>query len=447
MSSIAVIAHSPSETLDASVPGSVHPRLAAILVDGEEQFLALRDDWNALAGRAHATIFQTHQWQHAWWKRFRRRSGQSLHIVLFYEERRLIGIAPFFLTSVRFAAIPCYKQLRFLGSGEAFFHSFGLFLDDGPSDYLDLIVEPGYELAVCESLLEYVRKEGNIDGLGLVNLRKDGPAERALRPLLEGRGLSYRVTDGEVCSSVAAPRTMNGYLQELGSSERRRFSQALNASQGSSALYAIVESRTREEIDRDLSNLIRLHQKRWNKLGYPGLFNDQRFLAFQRDVMSEFHDAGWLLSKSAWSTAGNTYIAGRMAFIFDGVVYDYLSGFDDEAPEARRRPGLAILLTMIGEMAGLGQRTLDLLRGDEQYKVELNGRQTYNCNMVVRLRATMPLVRQGLYTMARGAMFIRFLMSKEVTLFITHVREKGPVQGPAQYLIIRSQRFINKIRQ
>lgn len=134
-------------------------------------------------------------------------------------------------------------------------------------------------------------------------------------------------------------------------------------------MFAIKSVSAFDEASEVFSELVRLHQKRWNRQGFPGLFADTRFERFQREFMDVLFRRGQLWLKSA--RAGSRVLAVRLAIECNGTLYDYLSGVDDEAPETKRRPGLALLATMICDAAERGHHTVDFLRGMEQYKLQL----------------------------------------------------------------------------
>ena len=61
-----------------------------------EGFVALRDDWNALLEACpEATVFQSWEWNVAWWRAFG--AGHRLCLVQVWEQQRLVGLAPWCL--------------------------------------------------------------------------------------------------------------------------------------------------------------------------------------------------------------------------------------------------------------------------------------------------------------------------------------------------------------
>jgi CelD/BcsL family acetyltransferase involved in cellulose biosynthesis len=183
-----------------------------------------------------------------------------------------------------------------------------------------------------------------------------------------------------------------------------------------------------------------LHQRRWRKLGYPGLFADARFRAFQESVARAFFRNGWLRVTRADS--GGACVAVRLSYAHNGRLYDYLSGFDDDAPAAKRRPGLALLFAQMEAAFAEGIRTIDLLRGEEPYKFELTAEAPRNMNMV----ATLPHAARGTVLRRAGerTALVRFLAAREARLFGVALAEHAFPASLYHYARFRTGRFFLK---
>jgi CelD/BcsL family acetyltransferase involved in cellulose biosynthesis len=223
----------------------------------------------------------------------------------------------------------------------------------------------------------------------------------------------------------------------LSASVRRRLTQAQRAASPEEALFAIRPMQSLDERRAALALLAGLHQRRWNKVGFPGLFADPRFRAFQEELLAAFHAQGLLWCKVA--EAQGTCVAGRLAFRLNGVYYDYLSGFDDAAPAAKRRPGLALLLDMIDDAFTNGCPTVDFLRGDEPYKFELTKNARYNWNAVLAGR------RPGaVHRLAARLRFAAWLAGRERKLLGVQMRTRGAFRALPGYLAFRMPRLARK---
>ncbi len=396
--------------------------------------------WNELVVLSGGTVYQTFEWQSLWWASYG--SRRSLHIVLFRADDAVVGIAPLFSRTGRPASS---KLFRLIGSGDAFSRSGGLFLDDGPSDYLDLIVAPEYGEAVGRAFVDHVA--GNRSSFGridLVNLRADGSAMSFIVPALAAStDFRLTITDGDVCSQIDTAPAPKEFLRSLDSGVRRRYTQASRVLEGGDASVTL---RTIGPANWDTlyADLVRLHQARWNRAGFPGLFHDKTNSEFQRGVAAALHAQGWLWFAGLYD--GERCIAARLGFIFGGRIYDYLSGFDDASPWAKKRPGMALLLRMYEDAHAGGMSALDLLRGDEKYKGELTSDRRILRNVTVEVCGGPP-GRKGLPArIGSTAGLAGFLLVREARLFKVHVRQHGLVRGLASYVRFRTQRFTRKFQ-
>src|SRR6187200_2019761 len=96
-----------------------------------DQFVDLRDEWNALlAASTTDCVFLTHEWLSVWWKHLAER--RRLSILALRKDGELVGILPLAEQPARITRM-MPSCLELLGSGVI------------GSDYLDSLVRPGYE--------------------------------------------------------------------------------------------------------------------------------------------------------------------------------------------------------------------------------------------------------------------------------------------------------------
>ncbi|MBI4547769.1 MAG: GNAT family N-acetyltransferase [Ignavibacteriae bacterium] len=438
-----------AERLNTSAYSRAHlddSSLTIQVVRDAETFSTLRNEWNELAVASSATIYQTHEWLSIWWKYYGSQPNRSLYILLFRYFGKLVGVTPLCLQNDNVFGLCLDRRLTFLGSGEAFGKSFGIFFDDGPSDYLDIIILPGFEIEVCHCLLTYLKEFGNFyDTIELVNAKPYGTLMKELVPRLEQYGFSHKVSQAEVCSQLHVPPSFEKYLFGLKPSVRRRLSQALRAAEDN-GIFTIKEIDSLKGYKQALHLLIQLHQKRWNRMGYPGLFADQRFQRFQEDIINAFYQNGWLWCKTAH--ANGSGVAARLSFKFNNCYYDYLSGFDDASLSAKYRPGLLLLIEMIKDAIREKIQTIDLLRGDEQYKTELAPHKSSNWNIIIRHRNSKGKLHLQLFRSIHSVMrFLVFLMNRERKLIVAQYDERSFPKFVISYIKFRCSRLINKIRK
>ncbi len=410
-----------------------------------EEIASLREEWNSLVTESSSTIFQTYEWLSTWWDYFGKQHGRTLQLLLIYDDQRLVGIAPLFVKTAYIFGRPAYRCLCLVGSGDAFNRSFGMFLDDGPSDYLDIIVHPQFTSAAAQHLSEYLKNNSSsFDEIELLNLPQGSFIHTSLLPALRISGYVCTVTEADECPRLTMNSSVDELLHSLDASIRRRLSQAIKAA-AEKTLFALHPPTSRADVIATLDELMILHQRRWRKMGYPGLFSKKEFSDFQFAITRAFLPNGWIYIKRA--VAEGRTVAARFCFIFNGRFYDYLSGFADDSPAAKRRPGMAVLLAMMQELFDSNVREIDFLRGDEAYKFELTSTSFKNLNMVSSLPTSRSRFEQFLLNIARGKSFIAYLLEREWNLLKVQYHEHNIPKCLYYYVKFRTGRFVNKFFQ
>jgi len=437
--------HDITTTLELGDAAGSHMPLTVEVVHDDTRFLSLRDEWNALAASAMSTAYQTHEWASLWWKHFGGKSHQRLFILVLRCDNVMIGIAPFIMEHETLLGASLHRRLTLIGSGTAFQDSFGMFLDDGPSDYLDMIVAPGYESQATQAIAEYLHQSNHrIDEMALLNIPQESIVVSMLVPAFEKSGFTCTARRADVCPYLPVPGSVNDYLQNANASVRRRLNQAQKAAD-EGTLYTISEMNSLHDYTNALEHIITLHQQRWNRIGYPGLFADNSFRAFQQELLAAFYRNGWLWCKTA--NADGTCVAARLAFKFNNTMFDYLSGFDDTAPAAKRRPGLALLLSMIHDAVREKMHRIDFLRGDEQYKFELTSEVRYNTNVVAMRAHHSSSLRYYLWRAAALVNFFLYLTRREWKLLKVQFRQYPVYSFVFHYVKFRVPMLTSKLKR
>jgi CelD/BcsL family acetyltransferase involved in cellulose biosynthesis len=406
------------------------------------EFANLEAKWNALVRKSGATIYQTFEWTSLWWKYFGSGSSRALHCILFTSGETLVGIAPLYAEATRVAGVVLHRNLQFLGCGSAFSRSNGLLLDDGASDYLDFIADQAYRTEICRAFIEYLeRSDPPFDEVQLVNTPEESPTMAILRRQCAEHGFELNVTQADVCSRMNVPESFEGYLKAQSPNVRRRFVQARKEYQeGGTLTVSTVGSSA--ELEEAFAHLVRLHQHRWNALGFPGLFADRKFGLFQLDVARAFMRQGWLTFRTA--NAGGTCIATRLAFSFNGCLYDYLSGFDPKLSTTKQRPGLALLLSMIEDAIPANVTKVDFLRGDERYKFEFNPAADHNWNIRIARASGRRTLKLLLYRLVKKFAAGVYLLARERALIGVQWRTHGVPGFLLSYVQFRLKRITGK---
>ncbi len=403
------IVQSPETQTVFDKPESTNLRIRVVTT--EEEFDSLYNEWDNLIEHSNAKIYQTYEWLSSWWKNYKDEKLDHLHCLLFYHNEILVGIAPLYVRYKYFLGFEYYRRIYFLGGDTSVGISFGLFFDEGPSDYLDIISLPEYEDYVAEALLLYFEKnKGQFNQIVLCNINSEGNTYRTLRPLLQNSSLQWKIFEGDECPYIQTPTSLEYFLKSRSASVRRRLTQSWKEVEEKS-LFTLKEVKNTTDLYSAFSEMKRLHQNRWNRLGYAGFFGDPRYVKFFENVLQLFFARGWLWCKTTMT--GNKCLAGRLAFKYKGEYYDYLSGIDDNAPEMKRRPGLVLLLAMIQDAVTEKAVGVDLLRGEEPYKKDFTSNIKSNWNIVITLNDGMGQFKIFYIHLLLVLKFLGFLLKRE----------------------------------
>lgn len=367
------------------------------VISDEIGFLSLRTEWNALVDESPVHVYQTFDWQWFWWKHYG--ADNTLHIITFRSGDRLVGIIPMFVQPYTFFGKTLYTRLRMIGCGVDARSSIGLPSEYGPSDYLDVIVHPGNAPEVAEQFAAYIMASNDaFDEVQFSHVPENGILRQYFVSVFEAKRLKMSLQQSDSCPYVTIPASAADFIDRLRPSTRYRVRQSKKEFNKNSpfGLESIVYRTT---LDQAFADLMYLHQIRWNRLGYVGLFSDSRFSAFQRDVLHSFYEQGLLWFKAV--RMGGIRTAARLGYFFKGRMYDYLSGFDETLPGAKKRPSLALLISMIEDAIGKDAQVVDLLRGNEAYKFEITYESTRNAEVQLCTAGKNAAWRRLLYRLSR----------------------------------------------
>jgi CelD/BcsL family acetyltransferase involved in cellulose biosynthesis len=174
---------------------------------------------------------------------------------------------------------------------------------------------------------------------------------------------------------VALLGDWEAYLGSLSKPVRRQARRTIKKMQQLEGLV-YQESKDEASLEQGLAILVDLHQRRWEALGMPGCFADERFLGFMRDACRDFHTLGMV--HISWLEHGGKPIVANIEFDGGKIDYVYQGGMD---PDSRSlSPGWLHMVHLFKRSIALGKSHRDYLRGDEPYKKHWRGKPTQLVN-------------------------------------------------------------------
>ncbi len=325
---------------DPRVGAHVEEVTTAAALDG------LRLEWERLWRQARgATPFQSPHWLLPWWRHIGRAMLATLAVRAGGGE--LVALAPLY---VHVDAATGRRHLLPIGIAT--------------TDYLDLLVKPGWEEPAVGCVLSHLtRSTADWDVLEFPQLRRGAsllaPAapDGWRREIAAGEPNPVLVLKGSTAGGrLPIPPSM---LRDIGYCRRR-------AARAGEVDYETADAHALPAL---LDALFRLHTRRWSERGEPGVLNDESVLAWHREAAPLLHAAG-ALRLHALRLDGDIiavlYCLADAAPGHERRHYYYLGGFD---PRWRSlSPGTLLVAHAIDCAAAEGATAFDFLRGAEAYK-------------------------------------------------------------------------------
>jgi CelD/BcsL family acetyltransferase involved in cellulose biosynthesis len=309
-----------------------------------------KETWNTLARSHPHTRFE---WMVTWW-RFYGQDQELFVLCIRDDDDDIVGYAPWYMDNHRLQG----KTIRFLGSGKAC------------GDHLSVICDLHQTKCVATAIADYlVEAMDHWRHLELIGGDADDAALRYLGDELGARGTFVNRRAGVACYKVLMPGTWADYLQTRSKSTRRKLKRQIEKCDSSD--FNVTHCRCGSLINDHWSDFVSLHQKRRHDLGTDGCFDDTTFGDFLHAATLKLADAN-MVELAVLKYRGQS-VAAELGFTSDTTTYYYQSGMDPDLHD--HYPGMMLLAYTAKHSVDRGANTLDLLRGDEPYKLRWHGQK------------------------------------------------------------------------
>jgi CelD/BcsL family acetyltransferase involved in cellulose biosynthesis len=279
-------------------------------------FEQLEPEWNALLARSGSNnIVLTFEWLSTWWQVFGE-GDRHLYILVAREGNHLVGIAPLLRRTIRHYNLLPYERLEFLGSGEDE-------ADEICSDYLDFVVQQGYEEFVLDALLRHIRHRDVADELLLTDISTESPCWQSLARACASHELNVCFTRDQFCTYLPLCKGWDKLLSSVESRFRTNIRRDLRVFADTGGELRIIDGA--DNFDENFAILIDLHQSRWNAQGKPGAFASKNFLRFHRLLAAKLLPKGCV--RLIIALMAGTPISAVYDFVYNNRVYNYQNGF------------------------------------------------------------------------------------------------------------------------
>ena len=319
-------------------------------------FDELRDEWIDLLTRSHTnTIFSTWEWHKYWWDAYH--PGDLWILALRASDDRLVGIASMFIEHNEIEG----RNVRFVGCEDV-------------TDYLDFVVDSDCMEPVYTAIAEYLAEnDAHYDQLMLCNIPEASPTLDQFNHILQDHAFTTTINQQDVCPVIELPDQFEDYVSALDKRERHEVRRKMRRAEGQRKMgaldwYIVDESHDiDEEVEKFLKLMAASHPEKAEFL------NDQQHVKFFKSLVPATLERGWL--QLAFLVANDTPIATYLNFDYNDHILVYNSGLDPEG-YGHLSPGIVLLAYCIEHAIELGREVFDFLRGDEQYKYRMGGKDT-----------------------------------------------------------------------
>ncbi|MCB9459995.1 MAG: GNAT family N-acetyltransferase [Anaerolineaceae bacterium] len=328
-------------------------------------FDELHDEWDDLLTRSHTnTIFSTWEWHKHWWEAYH--PGDLWVLALRAGDDSLVGIASMFIEHSDEG-----RNVRFVGCEDV-------------TDYLDFVIDKDCMGPVYDALVTYlIENASSYDRLLLCNIPETSPTLDQFNRILQDQSFTTVINQQDVCPVIQLPTAFEDYVSALDKKERHEVRRKLRRAEGQRQMGALdwyIVDQT-HEIDEEIAKFLKLmaasHPEKAQFL------TDSQHVTFFKSMIPAAMERGWL--QLTFLVANDTPIATYLNFDYNDHILVYNSGLDPEG-YGHLSPGIVLLAYCIEHAIDLGREVFDFLRGDEQYKYRMGGKDTAVKQIIAELQ-------------------------------------------------------------
>ncbi len=296
-----------------SVPVSVE------VISSIEVFFTLRDKWNAINDQsAKGNVFVSWEWLYTWWETYHADGNRQLYILTYKNEQdKIVGIAPFQIINNPKKYFPCGRQLILLGTGET----------DGSmvfGEYMDLIIEAGYETAAINSFSNYLIKHKSLwDGLKFHELLDGSHLSRLF--LVQDNVVVKTLSEHGFRTIIDLPKTYKEYLMSLRKKMRNNITRSFSRLEKEQE-YKITTVTEESEIDEAITVIAELNRSRRGNMEKDSVFEQLNFECFHRSVVKRLLPLDKISLRVL--SFDDKPVAALYSFLDGETIHPYQSGFE-----------------------------------------------------------------------------------------------------------------------
>jgi CelD/BcsL family acetyltransferase involved in cellulose biosynthesis len=353
--------------------------VVAEVIEDSRGFAALEEEWDDLHRQCpQATPFQSWAWLYSWWEYYG--EGYKLRLITVRDSSGLlVGILPFMIES------------------QSTFVSRLVFVGTGLGDYLDVILRAGWEEKALESGVQALKK---MEGWRIADLQQ-------LRPKAAAWGIhrwwdSYRTCLWQDSCPVIEVKPWDELLASLSRNLRSTVRRSLRRAAASGLQRKIADA---SNIKQAAERLMILHKEAWEERNINPDHLTQRFEAFTMAAAERLVRRGLGSVSEIWQD-GEVIISDFLIFGRD-FCGTYILGVRQKTMQQYQWSSLYIW-DAFDIARGRESGYLDLLRGEELYKLRWRSRIIPTHRLILGRNPKMWMLYAGYHTLrSRAKLYTR----------------------------------------
>ena len=286
-----------------------------------DEFLALRESWTELLLNSSANpLFMSWEWVFSWWSTWGSQLNLTLHLIVIFEGKELVGIAPLYSENIR-------RFLPWLGSSAQFIGNHWEKTATVRSEYISPIICNKDSVAITEYLVDVIKNNQSIVTIAIpdscisiknhqMNLMKRLKDTQLFTRVLRSKNYGYKLFTG-------APITE--YTKSLGRSTRASYFNKLDKAKSIGLIY--------KESELPHPNFITVlnafHELRWGKEVF-----DKKAFRFQLTLSALLESSAHLHFFNSVIMHDNEVVSCSYNLVANNVVYNIQSGFREDFGQA-----------------------------------------------------------------------------------------------------------------
>lgn len=324
------------------------------LTISQEGFESLAAYWSdANSNLRWDLVFTLPAWLEVWWQNFG--YGAELYLRAVRRRDKIIGISPLQIRDGRASIV---------GSIDV-------------CDYQDFITTPDMEMIFFNAVLDDLRQKG-IKSLDMEPVRPDSSVFTHLMPIAQERHYQISYHQVDVSLDMNLPHSWDEYMEMLNGKQRHEMRRKMrNLQEMGETSYRAIDDRS--AIPKAINTFLKLFpEARKDKAE----FMTSQMQTFFRSLAEALAEIG--IMRFGVLESGRRPVAMVMCFDYNENIYLYNSAYDPTYSSLSA--GIISKARCIQESIQKGKRKFDFLKGSEQYKYYLGGKEIplYRCQIAIQ---------------------------------------------------------------